>query len=50
MQPPPDTLAIAIGLPLNNLRKSDSCTESQAIALLNTGGIEPLYSGAQTTQ
>ena len=50
MPPPPEKVAMAMGRPLNRARKSSPCTDSQATALLNTGGIEPLYSGAQITQ
>ena len=35
---------MAIGRPLNRDRKSSSVTESQAMALVSDGGIEPLYS------
>ena len=50
MPPPPEKVAIAIGRLLKSARKSSPCTDSQAMALVRQGGIEPLYSGAQITQ
>ena len=50
MPAPPEKLAMATGRPLNSMRKSSPCTDSQAMALVSTGGMEPLYSGAQITQ
>ena len=47
---PPEWVAMAIGRPLNRVRNPSPWTESQAMALVSTGGREPLYSGAQITQ
>ena len=41
---------MAIGRPLKRVLKSSPRIESQAMAQVNTGGIEPLYSGVQITQ
>jgi len=48
--PLPEWVAITTGRPLNRARKSSPCTDNQAMALVSTGGIEPLYSGVQITQ
>ena len=50
MPPPPEKVAMAMGLPLNSARKSSPVTDNHAMALVSDGGIEPLYSGAQITQ
>ena len=46
--PPPLWVAKATNFPLKCSRKSSVLVESHAMKLFRTGGIEPLYSGAQT--
>ena len=46
---PPEKVAIAIGCPLNKVLKSSPDIDNQAIKFDRTGGIDPLYSGAQIT-